>query len=75
MRRVISPQGEVNKQLTMIATIFLPLTFLTGFFGQNFSFLTDHILNTEWSFVVFGVGLLLVSIIVFVIYFRRKRWM
>jgi LPXTG-motif cell wall-anchored protein len=37
--------------------------------------LTDKILDTEWSFAVFGVGLLLVSIIVFVIYFRRKRWM
>jgi len=72
---VANRQGEVNKQLTIIATVFLPLTFLTGFFGQNFSFLTDDVLNTEWSFIVFGVGLLLVSIIVFVIYFRRKRWM
>ena len=32
---VANRQGEVNKQLTMIATIFLPLTFLTGFFGQR----------------------------------------
>jgi magnesium transporter len=72
---VANRQGEINKQLTMIATIFLPLTFLTGFFGQNFSFLTDHILNTEWAFAVFGIGLLIVSIIVFVIYFWRKRWM
>jgi magnesium transporter len=72
---VANRQGEVNKTLTMIATVFLPLTFLTGFFGQNFSFLTNHVLNTEWSFIVFGVGLLLVSTLVFIIYFRRKRWM
>jgi magnesium transporter len=72
---VANRQGEVNKTLTMIATVFLPLTFLTGFFGQNFSFLTDHILNSEWSFIVFGIGLLFVSIVVFLIYFRRKRWM
>ena len=72
---VANRQGEVNKTLTMIATVFLPLTFLTGFFGQNFSFLTTHILDTEWSFIVFGLGLLLVSIIVFLIYFRSKRWM
>jgi magnesium transporter len=72
---VANRQGEINKQLTIIATIFLPLTFLTGFFGQNFAFLTNHVINTTWSFLVFGLGLLVVSIIGFVIFFRRKRWM
>ena len=71
---VANRQGEVSKQLTVIATIFLPLTFITGFFGQNFAFLTGHILNTTWSFLVFGIGGLLLSTVGFLIYFRRKHW-
>jgi magnesium transporter len=70
---VANRQGEINKQLTIIATIFLPLTFLTGFFGQNFAFEIKHIAS-PWDFYVFGLGLLVVSAIGFWIYFRRKRW-
>ncbi len=72
---VANRQGEVNKQLTIIATVFLPLTFLTGFFGQNFAFLTNHVLNTELSFALLGLGLLFVSILGFIVFFRRKHWM
>jgi magnesium transporter len=71
---VANRQGEINKQLTVIATIFLPLTFLTGFFGQNFAFLTGHIINHTWTFWVFGIGLLVASAIGFRIYFQRKSW-
>jgi magnesium transporter len=71
---VANRQGEVNKQLTIIATIFLPLTFLTGFFGQNFAFLTNHIIDADWSFWVFGIGLLVASAIGFRIYLKRKSW-
>jgi magnesium transporter len=71
---VANRQGEVNRQLTIIATIFLPLSFLTGFFGQNFSLLTNSFINHAWTFWVFGVGLLVASTIGFWIFFRRKGW-
>jgi magnesium transporter len=71
---VANRQGEVNKQLTVIATIFLPLTFLTGFFGQNFAFLVNHVIASTWSFIVLGLGLLAVSVGGFVWYFKRNRW-
>jgi len=72
---IANRQGEIAKQLTIIATIFLPLTFLTGFFGQNFSLLTNHIINRAWSFWVLGLGLLGLSIVILIIFFRRKGWL
>ena len=67
-------QNEVMKQLTIIATIFLPLTFLTGFFGQNFAWLVRNIAD-EWVFWVFGMGGLAFSCLLLAVYFLRKRWL
>jgi magnesium transporter len=65
----------VMKQLTIIATVFLPLSFLTGFFGQNFSLLTGHVLTQSWSFWVFGIGLELAAAVGLLYLFRRRGWL
>ncbi|GAC1590786.1 MAG: magnesium transporter CorA family protein [Candidatus Velthaea sp.] len=66
-------QNEISKQLTIVATIFLPLTFVTGFFGQNFGFLVAHITSTS-SFWWAGVGSEVVALGALVAYFRFKGW-
>ena len=66
-------QNEISKQLTIIATVFFPLSFLTGFFGQNFGWLTGHI-DHLWEFLVFGIGSLAVSLALLYGWFRRRGY-
>jgi magnesium transporter len=74
LSQVANNQGEINRQLTIIATIFLPLSFLTGFFGQNFSFLTNDILTSDLSFWVLGLGSLVASVAILWLWFKKRGW-
>jgi magnesium transporter len=61
--------GEQTRRLTVVATIFLPLTFLTGFFGMNFAFLVGHIASTQAFFL--GLSLMAVSVPTLVVIVTR----
>jgi magnesium transporter len=64
--------NEVMKFLTVIGTIFMPLTFLVGVYGMNFK----HMPELEWHLGYFILwGLMIGLSIAMIIYFRRKRWL
>ena len=64
--------NEVMKILTVIATIFMPLTFLAGVWGMNFKYMPE--LKWVWGYPA-SLGLMLVIALCMVAYFRRKKWL
>jgi magnesium transporter len=64
--------NEVMKVLTIIATIFIPLSFIAGLYGMNF----DVMPELHWRYGYFAVlGVMLVVGVGMLVYFRRKRWL
>ena len=64
--------NEVMKVLTIIATIFMPLTFIAGIYGMNFQNMPE--LGWRWGY--FAVLLVMVAIgISMLVYFKRKKWL
>ncbi len=64
--------NEVMKVLTIIATIFIPITFVTGIYGMNFDFMPE--LQWRWGYLsVWGV--ICAIAIAMIVYFKRKHWL
>ncbi|NYZ77402.1 magnesium and cobalt transport protein CorA, partial [Candidatus Micrarchaeota archaeon] len=64
--------NEIMKTLTIIATIFIPLTFIVGLYGMNFKYMPE----LDWSFGYYMVWAILISVsIVMLAYFRKKEWL
>ncbi|MBC8420028.1 MAG: magnesium/cobalt transporter CorA [Desulfobacteraceae bacterium] len=64
--------NEVMKVLTMIATIFIPLTFIAGVYGMNFKHMPE--LEWKWSYPVLWIAMVLLGSLM-LIGFRRKKWL
>jgi magnesium transporter len=69
---VSNRMNEVMKVLTIMATIFIPLTFVAGIYGMNFKFMPE--LEWKWSYPVLWV-LLIAIFCGMLLYFKRKKWL
>ena len=65
-------QSQQINRLTAVSVIFLPISFLTGFFGMNFGWLANHI-DGLTVFLVLGVLLPFANVVAAIIWFRRRQ--
>lgn len=65
--------GQTTKALTVIASLFLPLSFLTGFYGMNFNYLVT-VLETPYAAFAVGVVTMLIATAIQLYLFRRRGW-
>jgi magnesium transporter len=65
--------NQTTKALTVIASLFLPLSFLTGFYGMNFAYLVT-VLETPTAAFLVGVGTMVIAILIQLYFFRRRGW-
>ena len=72
MSTVSNKMNEVMKVLTIMATIFIPLTFVAGIYGMNFKYMPE--LEWKWSYPMLWI-LLIVIFSGMMLYFKRKKWL
>jgi magnesium transporter len=64
--------NEVMKVLTIISSIFIPVTFIVGVYGMNFEFMPE--LKSPYGYAVVW-GIMLIIIVGQIIYFKKRKWM
>jgi magnesium transporter len=69
---VSNRMNGVIKVLTIIATIFMPLTFIAGIYGMNFKYMPE--LEWHWGYPLVLIALVVIALTM-VWYFRKKRWL
>lgn len=72
MTTISNRMNEVMKVLTIMASIFIPLTFIAGIYGMNF----EYIPELQWKYSYFVLwGVMIVIFLLMLYYFKRKRWL
>ncbi|PYV44648.1 MAG: magnesium and cobalt transport protein CorA [Acidobacteria bacterium] len=69
---ISNKMNGVMKVLTIIATIFIPLTFIAGVYGMNFKYMPE--LEWRWSYPVLLLAMAVI-VVSMLMYFRRKKWL
>ena len=63
--------NEIMKVLTIVSTIFIPLTFIAGIYGMNFANMPE--LDWKWSYPAVWIVMIVITGLMLV-YFKRKNW-
>ena len=71
MTTISNKMNEVMKVLTIMASIFIPLTFFAGIYGMNFDYIPE--LKYKYSYFILW-GIFIIIVLGMVVYFRRKKW-
>lgn len=71
MSSISNKMNEVMKVLTIMSTIFIPLTFIVGVYGMNFENMPELTYENAYYYVL---GVMLIISILLIIYFKKKRW-
>ena len=65
-------QNRIMTVLTVVTTVFMPLTLIVGWYGMNFKYMPE--LNSVWGYpIVIGVSVLIV--VVSIVFFKRRKWL
>ncbi|MBN2459131.1 magnesium/cobalt transporter CorA [Candidatus Woesearchaeota archaeon] len=72
MATISNKMNQVMQKLTVVATIFMPLTFLTGVYGTNFHYFPE--ITWKYGYLFFWIAVIIISVLMY-LFFRKKKWM
>jgi magnesium transporter len=72
MNSVSNRMNAIMKVLTLISTIFIPMTFVAGIYGMNFVYMPE--LSLKWGYLG-AWGIMITIAVIMIIFFKRKKWL